>query len=97
MSAARRRRGWRALGWLLTPFVVWAASFFGGWLGALLGDSVLWLGVGAVAGGVGGVVGWSLIGRARRSALGPRPDAEHPVPSAESQQDDAADRPSSEA
>jgi len=26
----------RAIGWLLTPLVVWAASFFGAWLGALL-------------------------------------------------------------
>ena len=25
-----------AIGWLLTPLVVWAASFFGAWLGALV-------------------------------------------------------------
>lgn len=77
MSAARRRRGWRALGWLLTPLVVWAASFFGGWLGALLGDSILWLVIGAVAGGIAGTVGWSLVGRARRPRV-QRDDAERP-------------------
>ena len=30
----------RTAGWLLTPLVVWAASFLGGWLGALLGRMV---------------------------------------------------------
>ncbi|MDH5803992.1 MAG: hypothetical protein OEZ54_02325 [Gemmatimonadota bacterium] len=32
------RRLIRWIGWLLTPFVAWAASFLGGWLGALIGN-----------------------------------------------------------
>jgi predicted lipid-binding transport protein (Tim44 family) len=28
------------LGWLLTPIVAWAASFFGAWLGALLAGAL---------------------------------------------------------
>jgi uncharacterized membrane protein len=53
------------LGWLLTPFVVWAASFCGGWLGALVARRVAgpfggieWLVLGAVLGGVSALIVW---------------------------------------
>jgi len=46
------------LGWGLTPFVVWAAAFAGGWLGAVIGrrwpvllGGIGWIVAGAVAGG----------------------------------------------
>ena len=56
------RRRWRIVAWLLTPIVVWAASFFGGWVGAIVardtGQAVtgpLGLGLGAIVGGGVGV------------------------------------------
>ncbi len=55
-------------GWLLTPVVVWAAAFFGGWLGAFLarlrqvGDAgLLWMLAGGVVGGTAGVVVWVVV------------------------------------
>jgi hypothetical protein len=55
----------RIFGWLLTPFLAWAASFFGAVLGALLAiklaDPVRGLVVTAVCGGLAGfaaLIGW---------------------------------------
>src|SRR4051794_41593828 len=55
----------RIFGWLLTPFLAWAASFFGAVAGALLAikldDPVRGLVVTAVCGGLAGVaalIGW---------------------------------------
>jgi hypothetical protein len=59
----------RLAGWLLTPLVVWVASFFGGWIGALIGRSqpghsgLFWLVGGAVVGGTLGLFGWFWWGR----------------------------------
>ncbi len=48
----------RVFGWLLTPFLAWAASFFGAVAGALLAlkldDPVRGLAVTAVCGGIAG-------------------------------------------
>ena len=51
----------RLTGWLLTPVVVWAASFFGGWLGAALGRSIGYLIAGGISVGTVGLVGWFLL------------------------------------
>jgi hypothetical protein len=55
----------RIFGWLLTPFLAWAASFFGAVAGALLAiklnDPVRGLVVTAVCGGLAGfaaLIGW---------------------------------------
>ncbi len=55
-------------GWLLTPVAVWAAAFFGGWLGAFVarlrqvGDAgLVWMLVGGVLGGAVGVVVWVVV------------------------------------
>ena len=92
MTHVPRPRGWRVVGWLLTPLVVWAASFLGGWLGAVLGGSLKGLVIGAVAGGVVGGAIWVLVGGARRSAPGPR-KGEGEAPGAP-QADDAGRGPS---
>jgi hypothetical protein len=62
----RGRRRLRVAAWLLMPFVVWAASFCGGWLGAVLGLSPLWLGIGGIVGGLVGLVAWLLVLRVLR-------------------------------
>jgi len=66
-------RGLRLAGWLLTPAVVWAASFVGGWIGAVVGgrvagasSGILWLAAGSVLGGTAALWGW--IVRLRRGA-----------------------------
>jgi len=50
----------RIFGWLLTPFLAWAASFFGAVVGALLAlrmeDPVRGLAVTAVCGGLAGFI-----------------------------------------
>jgi hypothetical protein len=58
----------RIVAWLLTPVVAWAASFLGGWLGALVGrgaDSpaagLKWLGGGAVVGALVGAGAWIIV------------------------------------
>ena len=55
-------------GWLLTPVVVWAAAFFGGWLGAFIarlrqvGEAgLVWMLFGGVLGGTVGVVLWVIV------------------------------------
>jgi hypothetical protein len=55
----------RIFGWLLTPFLAWAASFFGAVGGALLAlkldDPVRGLAITAVCGGIAGfaaLIGW---------------------------------------
>jgi hypothetical protein len=55
----------RIFGWLLTPFLAWAASFFGAVAGALLAmkvdDPIRGLAVTAVCGGIAGfacLIGW---------------------------------------
>ena len=58
----------QTVGWLLTPAVVWAAAFFGGWMGALaarlrqVGDAgLVWMLVGGALGGTVGVVLWVFV------------------------------------
>lgn len=60
------------VGWLLTPFVVWAASFSGGWLGAALGrrfpgllGGIVWMLLGAILGGATALALW--VRRLRRA------------------------------
>ena len=48
-------------GWLLTPVVVWAASFIGGWLGAAIGRGSVPLLGGGVAAGTAALAGWILL------------------------------------
>jgi hypothetical protein len=48
--------------WLLTPVVVWAASFSGAWLGAALaGSDIRLLGLGGLLGGGLGFVAWLFV------------------------------------
>jgi hypothetical protein len=65
VGTAAPGRGRRVLGWLLTPGVVWAAAFVGGWLGALLAGAgsspesgIRWMVAGGVAGGSVALVFW---------------------------------------
>ena len=58
----------RIVGWLLTPLVVWAASFLGGWIGAAIGQRVgsaesglVWLLGGAVLSGAGVFILWAVV------------------------------------
>jgi len=53
----------RRIGWLLTPLVVWAASFMGAWLGALGARRVggPWGGVGLMVVGAAVLAGVALI------------------------------------
>jgi hypothetical protein len=69
------------VGWLLTPFVVWAASFSGGWLGATLGrrfpallGGVVWMLAGAVLGGATALTFW--VWRLRRARLPQQPPSD---------------------
>jgi hypothetical protein len=52
------RRFLRVTGWLLTPLVVWAASFLGGWVGASIAGDLGVMVLGGVIGGTVGVAGW---------------------------------------
>lgn len=85
MTDAAPGRWLRLAGWLLTPAVVWAASYAGGWTGALLGarlgtpaSGVAWLVGGGVLGGTAGLVLWIL--RLRRGARLARKDVPGPTP-----------------
>jgi hypothetical protein len=53
----------RRIGWLLTPLVVWAASFLGAWLGALGARRVAgpWGGVGLMVIGAVALAGLALV------------------------------------
>jgi len=73
VSAGISGRGLRLAGWLLTPAVVWAASFVGGWMGAVVGgwvgdasSGIVWLAAGSVLGGTAALFGW--VARLRRGA-----------------------------
>ena len=76
MNAAGKRI-LRLLGWLLTPAVVWAASFLGGWIvaSATAGDrgvvGLVQLGVGSVIGGTVGLIGWLILMRRRGASNSP--------------------------
>ncbi|MDH3458970.1 MAG: hypothetical protein OER90_19185 [Gemmatimonadota bacterium] len=66
----------RIVGWLLTPAVVWAASFLGGWIGAIVGARVsapergiYWLVGGSVIAGSAGLVVWVVRLRHRTAEL----------------------------
>jgi hypothetical protein len=79
VATASPGRGRRVLGWLLTPGVVWAAAFVGGWLGALLGGSesspgagIRWMVAGGVLGGSVALVFW--VWRLTRAGRSPAPD-----------------------
>ncbi len=68
MTGEKTHRLIRVIAWLLTPVVAWAASFLGGWLGAVMGKGathptggLLWLGTGALIGGVVGVAIWVVL------------------------------------
>jgi len=69
VTAPRGKRVVRALGWLLTPVVVWAASFLSGWAVALATGAdrgtmgVVQLTIGAGLGGAVGLVGWLVVMR----------------------------------
>ena len=72
MSLSPPLRVARVVAWLLTPIAVWAASFFGGWFGALLGeeDGLRRLGIGSVLGGAAGLYVWlRVISRLRRDVV----------------------------
>lgn len=62
----------RVLGWLLTPLVAWAASFFGAWLGTGVAGSVTnsttgaWVVLGFGA-GFGVVAAWAWLHYLRRN------------------------------
>jgi len=81
VTAPGGKRVVRFLGWLLTPVVVWAASFLGGWAVALATSAdrgtmgVVQLTIGAVLGGTVGLVGWLVVMRRGREDLDvKRPD-----------------------
>ena len=63
------------MGWLLTPVVVWAASFLGGWVVALATNAdqrmlgVVQLTIGAILGGTVGLVGWLVVMRRGREDI----------------------------
>jgi hypothetical protein len=68
VTPKRPNRLLQTVGWLLTPVVVWAAAFFGGWLGAFLarlrqvGDAgLVWMLAGGVIGGTVGIVVWVVV------------------------------------
>jgi hypothetical protein len=86
----------RVLGWLLTPFVVWAASFLGGWLGALIGQTtgtlgggIGWLVGGAVLAGGGALAGWIRLLRRRERRI-ELPETAAPVPPATGRSNESA-------
>ena len=62
-------------GLLLTPVMVWAASFLGGWLGATIGKSTGYLLAGGISVGTAGLVGWILlIRRVGKTIRAPKED-----------------------
>ena len=79
MTAPRGKRVIRFLGWLLTPVVVWAASFLGGWIVAAAtsvdrgATGLVQLGVGSLIGGTVGLIAWLILMRRRA-----KPDSRSP-------------------
>ncbi len=72
MTEADRGRPVRLIGWLLTPLVAWAASFVGGWFGAVVtsglqSDAARLAGLlgGAALGGAAGIAVWVFVLRRR--------------------------------
>lgn len=81
IAQSNSRRRWRIVVWLLTPLVAWAASFFGGWIGAMMardagqGASGLFrLGQGAIVGGGIGLALCLIVLRGLRDRDGPPAD-----------------------
>jgi hypothetical protein len=73
----------RAIGWLLTPLVVWAASFCGAWLGAVVAAHLdpHRSGIAVMAGGAVLVAGlatllWIVVLRHGRGTQAPKPPSE---------------------
>ncbi len=60
MKRSERYRLVISAGWLLTPIVVWAASFLGGWVGAVIGRGTAFLLGGGVLAGTATLAGWIL-------------------------------------
>ena len=65
MIARPAPRFFRVVGWLLTPLVVWAASFLGAWVGATIGrrfpimaGGIEWMVLGGVLGGATALALW---------------------------------------
>ncbi len=77
MKRSERNRLVISAGWLLTPIVVWAASFFGGWAGAQVGESIGFLVGGGVVFGALVLAAWILAIRwlTKRSKRRPPGDA----------------------
>lgn len=79
MTAPRGKRVIRFLGWLLTPVVVWAASFLGGWAVALATSTdrgtigIVQMTIGAMLGGTVGLVGWLVVMRRGREDRDAKP------------------------
>jgi uncharacterized membrane protein len=80
----RSSRAVTLLGWLLTPLVVWAASFCGGWLGAVIGrriggpfGGIEWIVLGAALGGLTALIAWYR--RLRHRARAAVPDGGAPT------------------
>ena len=51
------------IGWLLTPLVVWATSFSGGWVAATITGKLSFLAMGSALGGAIGLVAWAMLVR----------------------------------
>jgi len=70
----------RRIAWLLTPLVVWAASFLGAWIGALAATRIggRWGGLGLMVGGALGLAGGAIVAWA--AVLRRRPGPEPPDP-----------------
>ena len=51
----------RFAGWVLTPVVVCLGAFLFGWLGAAVGERLIWLVLGGLVGGLLALITWSAI------------------------------------
>ena len=79
---AHRSHQLRRVGWLLTPLVVWAASFLGAWGGAVLAErlgqmnrGLEWMAGGAALAAVAAAAGWLFVVRRVRHGAGADPAA----------------------
>jgi hypothetical protein len=80
-------RLFRVIAWLLTPLVVWAASFSGAWIGATIGrrfpmllGGIEWMLIGGVLGGATALALWVHRLRRARHLDAPAPPADPPPP-----------------